>query len=75
MEAPDFERPADEASGDPANDAKNNEYVVFVTASDGTTDDDAELQLVVQVTDVSEKPAKPTVTIGGRRSRAWRSCV
>ena len=42
---PDYESPADVASIDPSNDADNNEYVVFVTASDGT--DDTELQLVV----------------------------
>ena len=42
--APDYE--------DPANAAANNEYVVFVTASDGT--DGTELELVVQVTNVDE---------------------
>ena len=42
--APDYE--------DPANAAANNEYVVFVTASDGTAD--TELELVVQVTNVDE---------------------
>ena len=57
--APDYERPVDAASTDPVNDAENNEYVVFVTASDGTVEDNAELQLVVQVTNVDEKPAKP----------------
>ena len=50
--APDYEDPADVASADPANAAANNEYVVFVTASDGTAD--TELKLVVQVTNVDE---------------------
>ena len=50
--APDYESPADVASADPANAAANNEYVVFVTASDGTAD--TELKLVVQVTNVDE---------------------
>ena len=50
--APDYEDPADAASADPANAAANNEYVVFVTASDGTAD--TELELVVQVTNVDE---------------------
>ena len=57
---PDYESPADVASIDPANDADNNEYVVFVTASDGT--DDTELQLVVRVTNANEAPTG-TVTI------------
>ena len=53
--APDYEDPADVASADPANAAANNEYVVFVTASDGTADTaDTELKLVVQVTNVDE---------------------
>ena len=53
--APDYEDPADVASADPANAAANNEYVVFVTASDGTADTaDTELELVVQVTNVDE---------------------
>ena len=52
---PDYEDPADVASTDPANAAANNEYVVFVTASDGTADTaDTELKLVVQVTNVDE---------------------
>ena len=50
--APDYESPADVASGDPANAAADNEYVVFVTASDGT--DGTELELVVRVTNVDE---------------------
>ena len=50
--APDYESPADVASADPANAAANNEYVVFVTASDGT--DDTELELVVRVTNADE---------------------
>ena len=50
--APDYESPADVASADPANDAANNEYVVFVTASDGT--DGTELKLVVRVTNADE---------------------
>ena len=57
---PDYESPADVASIDPANDAENNEYVVFVTASDGT--DDTELQLVVRVTNANDAPTG-TVTI------------
>ena len=57
---PDYESPADVASADPANDAENNEYVVFVTASDGT--DDTELQLVVRVTNANDAPTG-TVTI------------
>ena len=57
---PDYESPADVASADPANDADNNEYVVFVTASDGT--DDTELQLVVRVTNANDAPTG-TVTI------------
>ena len=57
---PDYESPADVASADPANDAENNEYVVFVTASDGT--DAAELQLVVRVTNANDAPTG-TVTI------------
>ena len=53
--APDYEDPADVASADPANAAANNEYVVFVTASDGTADTaDTELVLVVQVTNANE---------------------
>ena len=53
--APDYEDPADVASADPANAAANNEYVVFVTASDGTADTaDTELELVVRVTNVDE---------------------
>ena len=62
--APDFERPTDALSVDPANDAENNQYVVFVIASDGSSTD--KLQLVVKVTDDDTerpaKPAKPTVT-------------
>ena len=55
--APDYEDPADVASADPANAAANNEYVVFVTASDGTADTaDTELELVVQVTNVGRGP-------------------
>ena len=50
--APNYESPADVASADPANAAANNEYVVFVTASDGT--DGTELKLVVRVTNVDE---------------------
>ena len=57
---PDYESPADVASADPANDAENNEYVVFVTASDGTND--TELQLVVRVTNANDAPTG-TVTI------------
>ena len=57
--APDYESPADVASADPANDASNNEYVVFVTARDGA--DFTELELVVQVTNANE--ATGTVTI------------
>ena len=56
---PDYESPADVASTDPANDASNNEYVVFVTARDGA--DFTELELVVQVTNANE--ATGTVTI------------
>ena len=53
--APDYESPVDVASADPANDAANNEYVVFVTASDENADtDDTELELVVRVTNVDE---------------------
>ena len=53
--APDYEDPADVASADPANAAANNEYVVFVTASDENADTaDTELELVVQVTNVDE---------------------
>ena len=50
--APDYESPADVASADPANAAANNEYVVFVTASDGT--DDTAIELVVRVTNADE---------------------
>ena len=56
--APDYEDPEDVASADPANAAANNEYVVFITASDGTADTadtaDTELKLVVQVTNADE---------------------
>ena len=50
--APDYEDPEDVASADPANAAANNEYVVFITASDDTAD--TELKLVVQVTNADE---------------------
>ena len=59
--APDYESPADLASTDPPNGATNNEYVVFVTAGDGT--DNTELQLVVTVTNADEGQSG-TVTIG-----------
>ena len=63
--APDYEDPADVASADPANAAANNEYVVFVTASDENADtDDTELELVVQVTNVDEGQSG-TVSIDG----------
>ena len=58
--APNYESPADVASADPANDASNNEYVVFVTAGDGA--DFTELELVVRVTNANEGPSG-TVTI------------
>ena len=59
--APDYENPADAASTNPANGADNNEYVVFVTASDGTAS--TELRLVVRVTNANDAPTG-TVTIG-----------
>ena len=53
--APDYEDPEDVASADPANAAANNEYVVFVTASDENADTaDTELVLVVRVTNADE---------------------
>ena len=63
--APDYESPADVASADPANAAANNEYVVFVTASDENADTaDTELKLVVQVTNADEDQSG-TVSIDG----------
>ena len=60
VSAPDYEAPADVASANPRNDAANNEYVVFVTASDGT-----EMRLLVRVANVNEAPTAGTVTIAG----------
>ena len=59
--APNFEVPGDSASLEPANAAKNNEYLVTVKATSGTGDRamSAKLPLVVTVTDVPEKPGKP----------------
>ena len=66
--APDYEDPADVASANPANAAANNEYVVFVTASDENADtDDTELELVVQVTNVDEGQSG-TVSIDRHRA-------
>ena len=59
--APNFEVPGDSASLEPANAAKNNEYLVTVKATSGTGDRamSAKLPLVVTVTDIPEKPGKP----------------
>ena len=59
--APNFEIPGDSASLEPANAAKNNEYLVTVKATSGTGDRamSAKLPLVITVTDIPEKPGKP----------------
>ena len=59
--APDYENPRDVQSTTPANEARDNEYVVTITATSGV---DARTlststTLVITVTDVDEPPAKP----------------
>ena len=56
--APNYESPADVAVTDPANDASNNEYIVFVTATGGTGTRALTVQATITVTveDVNEVP-------------------
>ena len=59
--APDYENPRDVQSTTPANEARDNEYVVTITATSGV---DARTlststTLIITVTDVAEPPAKP----------------
>ncbi len=59
--APNFEEPTDVAVTNPSNDAENNEYIVFVTATSGEnaralTSRDT---ITVTVMDVAEPPGKP----------------
>ena len=59
--APNYESPADVAVTDPANDASNNEYIVFVTATGGTSTRALTVQatITVTVTDEKEPPSSP----------------
>ena len=61
-DAPNFEDPQDVAVTDPSNDANNNEYIVYVTATGGTGDRalTASDTITVTVTDVDEPPGKPS---------------
>ena len=62
---PNFENPKDALSTDPANAAKNNEYVVSVRATSGTGDRQRseDQDIVVTVTDANDAPTgKPTIT-------------
>ena len=64
--APNFEAPTDVASSDPANDAKNNEYIVVVTATGGAEDRalTAVQTLTVTVTDDdTEAPSAPAAPV------------
>ena len=63
---PNYEDPKDVAVSDPANDASNNEYIVYVTATGGTgaralTARDTLTITVSDVTEVPGKPATPTI--------------
>ena len=78
VSAPDFENPQDALSLDPLNRARDNQYVVEVTASSGTGNREmtAAQHITVTVTDVDEppgKPAAPTETGATRNSLtvAW----
>ncbi len=64
--SPNYEDPKDVAVSDPANDASNNEYIVYVTATGGTgaralTARDTLTITVSDVTEVPGKPATPTI--------------
>ena len=58
---PNYEDPTDVASSDPANAANNNEYVLVVTATSGTSTRalTATQTITVTVTDVTEAPSAP----------------
>ena len=66
--SPNFEDPTDAASSDPSNAAKNNEYVLVVTATSGAGDREltAAQTITVTVTDVDGEapaaPSAPTIT-------------
>ena len=59
--APDFENPTDVQSITPANVASNNEYIVTITATSGTSARQLSVSktLTITVTNVDEPPAKP----------------
>ena len=63
--APDFERPTDVQSSDPANLPRNNRYIVVVTATSGSGDRalTAEQTIAVTVTDVLERPSAPATPV------------
>ena len=59
--APNYEAPTDVSVSDPANDASNNEYIVYVEATSGTDARALTTTVTVTVTveDVIEKPGTP----------------
>ena len=63
--APDHENPTDVASTTPANDAANNEYIVEVSATSGTSARvlTATQTLTVTVNDVNEPPSSPPANV------------
>ena len=61
--APNYEAPGDLVSTEPANAAGNNEYIVVVTVTSGTSANQltATQTLTITVTDVNEAPGQPAV--------------
>ena len=60
--APDYDAPGDLVSTEPANAAGNNEYIIVVTATSGSSAREltATQTLTITVTDVNEPPGKPS---------------